>query len=242
MISSSVEVIAITESWLNDRIYDNEILPQNQYTISRLDRGSRGGGVMLGIKQDILSKVLPSPHGLEVLTIQIGIRRPIILCLVYLQPSSSISENEPLFKHISDLCSGSSPVVILRDFNLPDINWNTLSGNSSLANVFCELVFELNLLQLIECPTHIHGNILDLILTNTDDLIQNVVVLPHNLCPVQSDHFLINFSMSISEHSLSNITPHYVYDYSKADFEGLDAYIFNSNLLECLTSQDVEYV
>ena len=48
--------------------------------------------------------------------------------------------------------------------------------------------------------------------------------------------------MSISEHSLSNITPHYVYDYSKADFEGLYAYIFNSNLLECLTSQDVEYV
>ena len=97
-------------------------------------------------------------------------------------------------------------------------------------------------MQLIECPTHIHGNILDLILTNTDDLIQNVVVLPHNLYPVQSDHFLVNFSMSISEQSLSNITLHYVYDYSKADFEGLDAYIFNSNLLECLTSQYVEYV
>ena len=48
--------------------------------------------------------------------------------------------------------------------------------------------------------------------------------------------------MSISEHSLLNITPHYVYDYSKADFEGLDAYIFNSNLLEYLTSQDVEHV
>ena len=48
--------------------------------------------------------------------------------------------------------------------------------------------------------------------------------------------------MSISEHSLSNITLHYVYDYSKADVEGLDAFIFNLNLLECLTSQDVEYV
>ena len=32
------------------------------------------------------------------------------------------------------------------------------------------------------------------------------------------------------------------YDYSKADFEGLDACIFNSNLVEYLTSQDVEYV
>ena len=42
VISSSVDVIAITESWLNDRIYDNEILPQNQYTIYRRDRGSRG--------------------------------------------------------------------------------------------------------------------------------------------------------------------------------------------------------
>ena len=52
-------------------IYDNEILPQIQYTIYRHDCGSRGGGVMLGIKQDILSKVLPSPPGLEILTIQI---------------------------------------------------------------------------------------------------------------------------------------------------------------------------
>ena len=32
------------------------------------------------------------------------------------------------------------------------------------------------------------------------------------------------------------------YDYSKADFEGLDACIFNSNLVEYLISQDVEYM
>ena len=123
--------------------------------------------------------------------------------------------------------------MILGDFNLPDINWNTLSGSSPLAHTFCDLVFKLNLLQLIESPTHIHGNILDLLLTNADSLIHNVEV---NSSPIHSDHFLINFSISVPGHSTSHFVPYYAYDYSKANFEGLDAYIYNSNLLNCLTS------
>lgn len=81
-----------------------------------------------------------------------------------------ICEAESLFSHLSDLCSESIPVVILNVFNLPDINCNTLFGCPSLAHTFCDLVFKLNLLlqlELIESPTHIHGNTLDLLLTNS---------------------------------------------------------------------------
>ena len=100
--------------------------------------------------------------------------------------------------------------------------------------------FEFNLLKLIKSSTYTHGNILGL-LTNIGDLIQDVVVLPHNLSLVQSA-FLIKFSMSTADHSLTNTMPHYIYDYSKVDFEGLDAHIYNSNLPECLTSRGVEFV
>ena len=66
---------------------------------------------MLGIKQDVLYKVLPLPPGLEVLSIQIGITRPITFCSVYFHPNSSISETKVLFRHMSDLCSGHSPAA-----------------------------------------------------------------------------------------------------------------------------------
>ena len=42
--SHDFEIITITETWLSDNIFDNEILP-TYYRIYRNDRGSRGGRV-----------------------------------------------------------------------------------------------------------------------------------------------------------------------------------------------------
>ena len=53
-----------------------------------------------------------------------------------------------------------------------------------------------NFTQYIDTPTHIHGNMLDLILTSVDDgLITNVVVYNHNNQPIKSDHFLVSFEI-----------------------------------------------
>lgn len=56
MYSSQVNILAITETWLHDLILDNEILPCG-YVIYRNDRSTRGGGVMLAIKDDVVSKL-----------------------------------------------------------------------------------------------------------------------------------------------------------------------------------------
>ena len=55
-------------------------------------------------------------------------------------------------------------------------------------------VFQNNLSQLIHTPTHLKGNILDLVLTNSDELISNVEVTPpcHNM---SSDHYIISFQL-----------------------------------------------
>ena len=50
--SRSFDIIAVTETWLSDKIFNNEILPSN-YSIIRRDRSSRGGGVLLAVKHDI---------------------------------------------------------------------------------------------------------------------------------------------------------------------------------------------
>ena len=64
-----------------------------------------------------------------------------------------------------------------------------------ISNRFCDLLFQLN---LINEPTHIQGNILDLIFTNNEDLIYDVTAHLYNYQPIPSDHCIISFSITCS--------------------------------------------
>jgi len=87
-----------------------------------------------------------------------------------------------------ELSTDNSPIIIAGDFNQPNINWSTLSATSQASNLFCDLVYDLNLSQL-DSATHIHSNLLDLILTNIEESIHDVQLYPHNYQFFSSDHF-----------------------------------------------------
>jgi len=238
--SHDFDFIAITETWLSDNIFDNEILPTN-YTIYRNDRGSRGGGVLLAVRDNIASKVLPSPTNIEMLTVEVELSQTLILCVVYLPPNPNVSLIQSLSSHLCQF-DQSCNVVILGDFNLPDIVWDTLCGSTIAAEAFCDTCFENNLSQLISCSTHIHGNTLDLILTNNDDLIDNISVSDTINIPIKSDHYAITFELSSFQPQPTENISQYVYDFSKADFHGMNAYISNSIIVNCLFLSDVEAI
>jgi len=63
--SNSVDILGVTETWLTDSIYDQEILPTN-FTIYHKDRDSRGGGVMIAVRNNIHSELTPLDCNLEV--------------------------------------------------------------------------------------------------------------------------------------------------------------------------------
>ena len=63
-----------------------------------------------------------------------------------------------LIKYINSLTSKTHNLVIVDDFNLPDVCWSTLSGSSAISNKFCDFVFDSNLAQMICCRTHVGGN------------------------------------------------------------------------------------
>ena len=67
-------------------------------------------------------------------------------------------------------------ILILGDFNAPDINWSTVSASSAASITLCELVFQNNLLQIIPESTHLLGDVLDLILTNSPARIMNITI------------------------------------------------------------------
>ena len=61
-----------------------------------MDRPSRGGGVLLAVKETIVSQQLQSPSNLELLLVHISLHRPITICLVYNPPNSSIQYGQDL--------------------------------------------------------------------------------------------------------------------------------------------------
>jgi len=73
--TSKYKVYGITETWLSDHIYNNEILPID-YVIYRKDHSRCGGRVMLAC---ISSRRLPTPQNIEVLVVKILTKQPIKL-------------------------------------------------------------------------------------------------------------------------------------------------------------------
>ena len=153
------------------------------------------------------------------------------ICCVYLPPSSPTSYYTSLFQCIDSFPSPSH-VILLGDFNIPDVDWSTLHAQSPPSSMFCDLVFHQNLTQLVDIPTHSCGNTLDLILSNYPSLISNI-----HVSPTISDHHLISFSLMHSHHSQirSPHIPLHKWNYSKADIDGLIFHLLdNSDLDNCL--------
>ena len=102
-------------------------------------------------------------------------------------------------------------------------------------------MFQNNLSQLVHSPTHLKGNILDLILTNSDELISNVEVIPphHSL---SSDHYIISFQLSLLKSVTPRQKPRYVFNFPKANLTGLCNFLLDFDLSSCLASVNIEYV
>ena len=61
---------------------------------------------------------------------------------------------------------------------MPDINWSSLCDNSPYSTSLCDFMFDYNLSQVIQIPTHTEGNILDIVLTNTPEAFLMFMWLP----------------------------------------------------------------
>jgi len=97
--------------------------------------------------------------------------------LLYIPPNA----DQSYFSRLQSLIgtdNSNEDLILLGDFNLPNINWGTMSGSIPRVMDFCYFLFKLNLEQLITIPTHIAGNILDVILTNTTIISEIQVITP----------------------------------------------------------------
>ncbi|KAK6056521.1 hypothetical protein COOONC_05973, partial [Cooperia oncophora] len=157
---------------LNDWIGD--------YSILRCDRSRRaGGGVAILLRKTINHSVIFSesiPLGYEILVTDIAtpeFRFRIILA--YRPPSTSSTITEQLAKAISDLAATAIPVIIIGDFNLPEIKWDRWNDIEESYHPLAETFVLHGFKQFIVEPTR-GTNILDLLFSNDHELVKNVSI------------------------------------------------------------------
>ena len=83
--SKSIDIICITETWLHDSILNTEIFSHN-YTIYRRDRGSRGGGIVIAISDNLTSKIVLCHISLESIAVEIDISPKTLIVCMYGSP------------------------------------------------------------------------------------------------------------------------------------------------------------
>jgi len=100
--------------------------------------------------------------------------------------------------------------IVVGDFNLPNINWHVdfpkvkeRAPWKKLHQNFLDFVSLENLCQVVNEPTHIMGNTLDLILVSNKELVSEKSITT----PSISDHFPIEFKYMFDSNMNSAIIP-----------------------------------
>ena len=117
------------------------------------------------------------------------------------------------------------------DLNHPEIDWTSLSGNSFAGDVICDCFFKLNLVQLINEPTHIGGNTLDIIASTH---FQQLLVFNISITPppdsIKSDHYILN--ATLRTHTVPQATTRKtVWLYQNVNLAKLQEYQQTANLV-----------
>jgi hypothetical protein len=197
---------------------------------------------LLATDQLLVSRRLPSPPDVEVILVEFCTCPPVLVCATYLPPNQSAAYHTKLLHFLNSLSSHNN-LIILGDFNSPDINWSSLTANSPFSKSFCDFVFHHDLEQHINFPTHNGGNILDIVLSKHSVSVFNVCLHSQN-CPV-SDHFPISFTVPMSikhfVHPTSNL-PTMFYDFSKADYSSICSFLLEYDFSQLYQSTNIESI
>ncbi|KAK4826132.1 hypothetical protein QYF61_005284 [Mycteria americana] len=138
-------------------------------------------------------------------------------CLVYSKgDQKGPKANKAVFGSLKQ-ASVQQNLVLMGDFNYPDICWknNTAAHMSSIR--FLECVEDCFLIQMLDVPTR-NEALLDLLLTNQENLLCNISVSDSLSC---SDHNIVEFGILLSMLKVSTKTK--VLDFRRANFSSLRA-------------------
>ena len=177
------QLVAVTETWFQPHISDSE-LDIRDMSLFRRDRMTPGGGVALYYSRQILCKEITDDDLLLQDTLWCSVRmvtgEDCIVGVIYRPPSASESFNHKLLQQIRLVASRyRKNILIMGDFNLPNLLRNHTHPVNSLDSDFHELLQDLPLYNHVLNHTRYRGmdtpSLLDLILTSEETVIESIV-------------------------------------------------------------------
>ena len=227
----SPDIVCVTETWLHNDIPDGVFCPR-QYNVIRYDRGNRGGGVALFVRNGIKYAHVEIPkefNNVEILCADIKLGDQSVRIIGYYRSGGFDKEATDYMtasvKCLKKLCSTANRVLLLGDFNLPEIDWNYYRGpDNVIYNSFIYFVNSYGLSQCVNQPTR-GNNILDLVLSSGHSLIKDFYCLP----PIGvSDHNVVVFTPNISN-LIHNVIDdgHEFYSWKNADYTAINEYLLS---------------
>ena len=228
--------IAITETWLKSYYSDAQIQIPG-YSVSRCDRSKRNGGGVLLYSMSSLPVSASDTYDDGVCQ---GLwntysSAKLLVAVIYRPPDASLSSFsnllEQLGRAIEELADSTYDLFITGDFNLPNVDWESLEvlvGGTSELNLSAQLLLNFMsthlLTQMVNVPTR-GNNILDLVLCNNDRLVTDVKAESTDL----SDHDMVSVLLSFQPGVMEDVQATYLdemnfrsLDFNRADFSELN--------------------
>ncbi|KAK4822159.1 hypothetical protein QYF61_010420 [Mycteria americana] len=208
------DMVAITETWWDDS--HNWSAAMDGYKLFRRDRrGRTGGGVALYVRECLDSLELDDGDDrVERLWVRIrgkANKADIVVGVCYRPPNQDEETDELFYKQLGE-ASRSLALVLVGDFNLPDVCWKYNTAERKQSRRFLECVADNFLTQLVSEPTR-EGAPLDLLFTSREGLVSHVMVGGRL---GQSDHEMIEFL--IRGEAARGVSKTATLDFRRADF------------------------
>jgi len=187
----SYDLVAITETWWDVSLDWSDAT--DGYKFYRRDRrGKRGSGVALYVRDCFDCIELNNcDDKVECLWVKMrgkANKADILLGVCFRPPNQDEEADEVFYKRLAEV-SQLLALVLVGDFNLPDICWKYNTAERKQSRRFLECVEDNFLTQLVGEPTRGCAS-LDLLLTNREGLVGDVVA---GGCLGLSDHEMIEF-------------------------------------------------
>ena len=170
--SATYDIILCVETYLtcDDATAKCLVGANGEYDLFRYDRANRAGGAVAIYCKRVLNPVsipLPEPiREVEAVDLCIDVVQRCRIVSIYRPPNCTNMYHDNMCILITFLTLNSKRIVLFGDFNLPGIQWPTITCHNTLAyRSFSACITENALTQHVEFPTRGH-NILDLILSS----------------------------------------------------------------------------
>ena len=256
--SQEFDVISVSETWLNDSVFDDEIFTNGGYNIFRRDRTKvtvpdkdDGGGVLLGVKKSLSAKRRRDLETcMEILWVEITLssKRSLFVGTGYMNyPNVNLVQKfEASMDKVAACMSMNHSVVIFGDYNMQDMRWGFVNGSSkatiinsdavcAVSSQYSEVldVHALDQYNTLPSQPHINENVLNLVLCN-----QATAAVEKTDKAASSTHDALQVYINLEcVHNTINVS-RTVYNFKRADFHAANQMLSYVDW-SCLDTSDV---